>query len=133
MTQERQRVITPRRNRFAPQNNRTELPYILDNLGMRDLQTNIPLVSPPQINFLITCIREDFWIPGNIPIWVHWFETGSVFSQARDEAGNMAFNIEMGKKKIPMCVTFNQRTNSFAGLYYNDQEITFQNIEHLVK
>ena len=131
MASERQKYIAPRKTRFAHNYNRSQLPFFLDNLGMRDKESNQALVSIPETNFMIDCIKEDFGIPARIPVWIQWFETGSVFSEAREEAGNMAFNIHIGNKNLSFQATFNKAKNDFPGLYFDFQEISFQTIQNL--
>lgn len=132
MTTERQSFVMPRKSRFESSNDRTELFFYLNNLGMRNLQTNIPLITPMQKNFMFKCLKTDLGIPERIKVWVKWFDTGSVFSMATDAYGNMAFNIELGQKRIPMSVSFDKRRNCFLALYYNDQLTSFQNIKNLL-
>lgn len=132
MAAHRQGYVMPRKSRYETNFDRKELIYFLDNLGMRHKYTNIPLVTPPQKNFIFDCIKKDLNIPKNIPVWVLWFETGSVFSQGRDEAGNMVFNIELGRNKIKLNVAFDQRNSRFDGMYYDGCEIKYHQIKDLL-
>lgn len=131
MTGARQKYVTPRASKFSQRLKRDHLPFFLDNLGMRDRGTNQPLVSEAETNYMIDCIKDDLKIPRRIPVWVNWFETGSVFSEANDEFGNMAFNVHIGNKGLDFQVTFDKNRNNFPGLYFESQEISFASIQKL--
>lgn len=132
MTTERQSFVMPRESRFSLNCDRNQLPFILDNLGMRADLNNQHLVTPTQGTFLIRSIKDDLGIPREIVLQVRWFETGSVFSQAKDPWGNMIFNIELGRKKTVFQVSFDQRTLRFLSLYSDNYPIGFQKIKDLL-
>lgn len=108
---------------------RDKLLFILDNLGTHDFKTNKMLVPQTERDFLIETIKSDLAIPDRVPIWVFWFENGSVFSEATDTYGNMSFNVELGNDRIEASVSYDKKQKRFLSLYIDNTEIPFSEIQ----
>jgi hypothetical protein len=131
MSAERQKVVMPRKSRFVLDYDRSQLYYFLINLGMRHKVTNQPIIGASEQRFIVRSLKEDLGIPMNLMVWLHWFDNGSVFSAAKDFFGNPCMNINIGNQETMFQVSFNKRENRFVDLFFDNQVISFADIEHL--